>query len=143
MANNPSQGEGPSNAYRSDREAALAHVDVLTQRNAALDAEVLSLRAEVTRLQAENDRLRPYAPSAPTPARSGRVVAVLAGLMFLLMTAVGFFMALRRSSEPPSTQPYAVPSSVRAPSAVPVPTSAAPPVTSAPVLPSSNNSPPT
>lgn len=123
MTTPPSQGDPPSSAYRSDREAALAHASSLQQRNDALETEIFGLRSENERLRAENDRLRPYAPGAPVPRRTGFVVAG-AAVAVLLITALFAVLGLSRQSAPSPSNVMPTSVSSPMPPSEPVPTSA-------------------
>jgi hypothetical protein len=142
--NTPSAGGPSSGGYRDEREAALAQVSSLQQRNAALESEVQHLRAHNEALRRENAALG-GTNGAAAPRRATALVLGIVSVFVLMLVGAGAFFALARAA-PDSTPPYnpapvsIVPSAM--PSAMPEPPSIAPqppslPQTTPPTVPPS------
>jgi hypothetical protein len=121
--NTPSAGGPSSGGYRDEREAALAQVSSLQQRNAALEAEAQHLRAHNEALRRENAALG-GTNGAAQPQRSAALVLGIVAVFVVMMVGAGAFFTLSRAapdSTPPSPPVSIVPSAM--PSTMPEPPS--------------------
>jgi hypothetical protein len=102
------QSNGATGGYRDEREAALAQVESLRQRVAALEPECQRLRAENETLRREVARLGGSVGPRPSGVATPIVVVLVALVAMMFVGGAAAFFLVRAPETTPSSAPVPV-----------------------------------